>query len=241
MQDIFWQEVFEKFSKFSRLLHSFAYLQRFIQNIRATSIKLFGFLSVTELDQALVSIIKIIQTQSFSQEIADLNSGRPLSNKHILSLSPFFNSQEELCIGGRFQNIYIPIHKKNPRLLPSKHHAVKLLIKHEHNRLGHAGAQTVLSNIRLQFWPLDGLRETKRTIRRCILCYRFKAQTAHQVMADLSRARVSSCGPFENFGVDFAGPISIKTLKLRKAPILKANIAVFVRMATKTVTTTAKT
>ncbi|XP_057660737.1 uncharacterized protein LOC130896573 [Diorhabda carinulata] len=105
----------------------------------------------------------------------------------------------------------------------------------KHVRLGHAGGQNVLSNVRLRYWPLNGLRQIKQIIRDCKVCYRLNAQTARQIMADLPKDRVTYSRPFQKVGVDFGGPFFIKSSTLRKAPVTKCYIAIFVCMATKAV------
>lgn len=138
-------------------------------------------------------------------------------------------------VGGRLENADVNFDQKHPVLLPSHNYVVILMLTQEHTRLGHAGAQTVLSNFRLRFWPLNGLREIKRIIRNCVTCYRFRAQPAQQLMASLPKDRVNVTRPFQKVGVDYGGPFMIKSSKVRKAPLIKAYIAIFVCMVTKSV------
>lgn len=235
---IFWADLFNRFSNFSRLQRTLAYCQRFIKIIkkrRLNSDEPLGPLTVEELQVSKFKIVKILQKIGFSKEINELETNKLLSNKNILSLNPFINQKGFLCVGGRLRNADIPEGQKYPILLPSKNQVVALLLKLEHIRLGHAGAQTVLSNIRLEFWPLNGLREIKKIIRNCTNCFRFRAQPAQQMMAELPQNRVSISHPFQNTGVDFAGPFFIKSSPLRKAPIIKVYIALFICLATKAV------
>ncbi|XP_039297851.1 uncharacterized protein LOC120354570 [Nilaparvata lugens] len=54
-------------------------------------------------------------------------------------------------------------------------------------------------------------------------------------MGDLPACRVSKCKPFENCGVDYAGPLRITMTRRRNPCVLKAYICLFVCMATKAV------
>ncbi|XP_072378087.1 uncharacterized protein [Diabrotica undecimpunctata] len=54
-------------------------------------------------------------------------------------------------------------------------------------------------------------------------------------MADLPKERFQVSRPFTNVGIDYGGPFQIKSSKLRRAPICKAYIAVFVCLFTKAV------
>ena len=232
----FWTQIFSKFSTFSKLQRVIAYCLRFIENSKKNAKKLSGTLSVRELENALHFIFKTLQKKYFMKEISVLKAGKLLSNKSLLPFKPFFcESDGFLRVGGRLENAELPFDQKHPILLPSHDLVVSLLIKLEHLRLGHAGAQTLLSNMRLKYWPLNGLREAKKVIRNCITCYRFRAQPAQQIMSDLPKDRVQMCRPFQKVGVDFGGPFFIKSSRLRKAPLSKCYISVFVCMVTKAV------
>lgn len=54
-------------------------------------------------------------------------------------------------------------------------------------------------------------------------------------MGDLPRNRITFSRPFQKVGVDFGGPLLIKSSKLRKTPLQKCYIALFVCMATKAI------
>lgn len=231
----FWENIFLKFSTFTHLQRAMAYCLRFINNSKQISMKRYGPLSVEELQDSLDKIIIILQGKYFSREIHDLQSNRILSNKCLISLKPFLDCSQILRVGGRLENSDLPYTQKHPALLPSKNHVTTLLLKKEHLRLGHAGAQTVLSNVRLKFWPLNGLREIKRVIKNCITCFRFQAHPCHQIMADLPRDRISVARPFQKVGIDYGGPFFIKSSRLRKAPVTKCYMAIFVCMTTKAV------
>lgn len=227
--------LFLKFSNYTRLQRTIAYCLRFANNVRKKSEILSGPLSAAELQKAEEQIVRIIQFKFFKQEVECLKSQRNLSNKQLQKLNPFLDSAGLLRVGGRLINANIPFQQKFPLLLPSKNHVVRLLLKREHLRFLHAGPQNTLCNVRLRFWPLDGLREIKRIIYECKVCYRFKAQVASQLMADLPKERVQISRPFTNVGIDFGGPFPLKSSHLKKAPITKCYIAIFVCMVTRAV------
>ena len=54
-------------------------------------------------------------------------------------------------------------------------------------------------------------------------------------MADLPESRLQSSHAFTNVGIDYGGPILIKSSHLKRAPILKCYIAVFVCLVTRSV------
>ncbi|XP_072400991.1 uncharacterized protein [Diabrotica undecimpunctata] len=230
-----WTIMFARFSKFSKLQHSVAYVFRFIYNLKNKQTKMLGPLTVDELSHAHMFIVRQVQSENFSKEFLLLTSNKPIDNKQLLSLNPFIDKTGILRVGGRLQNATIDDSQKFPILLPANNHVVSLLIKREHCRLGHTGPQNVLGNLRLRYWPLSGIKQVKRIIKQCLTCYRFNAHTASQIMAPLPIDRVQNTRVFSKTGVDFAGPVYIRSSRLRKAPNLKCYIALFVCMATKAI------
>ncbi|XP_066254640.1 uncharacterized protein [Euwallacea similis] len=188
-----------------------------------------------ELCSAEQTLIKIIQLQYFSAEIEGLKNKQPPFTKSIQKLAPFLCEKMLLRVGGRLSNAPVPHNQKYPIFLPSKCHLVRLLLKREYIRLLHCGPQTVLSNIRLRYWPLDGLREIKRITQRCLTCYRLRATAVNQIMAHLPKERLQVTRPFTNVGIDYGGPYTIKTSKLRRASSTKCYMAVFVCLSTRAV------
>lgn len=229
------KNTFQRFSCFVRMQRVIAVCIRFCKNSRKNSEKIYGPLEVQELQNSFNAIIKSLQEIHFSTEIDILKNGKLIKNKSILSLTPFLDSSGILRVGGRLSNADIPYSQKYPILLPANDHVVTLLLRREHLRLYHAGPQTVLSNFRLRFWPLNGLRQIKRIVKNCVVCCRFKAQVATQIMADLPSDRVNITYPFQKTGLDFGGPFTLKSSNLRKAPTTKAYIAIFICMVTKCV------
>ena len=60
-----------------------------------------GPLSALELDEALITYVKLVQSQAFAEDLALLLKGQPLSNKNTLTpLCPFVHSDGTLRVGG---------------------------------------------------------------------------------------------------------------------------------------------
>ncbi|XP_050315584.1 uncharacterized protein LOC126750120 [Anthonomus grandis grandis] len=228
-QSGFWHDLFLKFSSFSKLQRVIAYILHFIHNSKNKLSRSDGALTVTELSSVLQLIVQILMKKYFSKEICEPKSNKPLSNKNLIFLKPFVDSFGILRVGGRLDYAEVSYDQKHPILLPANDYVVSLMLSREHKRLGHAGPQNVLSNFRLRFWPLNGLRQIKRLIRNCTVCFRFNAQTNQQIMASLPIERITISRPFQKVGVDFGSS------RLRKANVIKGYIALFVCMSTKAV------
>lgn len=230
-EQYFCDNVFLRYSSFQKLL-------RFISNLKRKKSLLennIGALTLYDLQDAEKIIVKVIQEKYFAPELQDLKNSRTMRNKSLKTLKPFIDDSGVIRVGGRLLNADIEYEHKHPVLLPSKNFVVRLIIKKEHLRLYHAGAQNVLANIRLRYWPIDGIREVKGVIRQCITCFKTHPRPATQLMGDLPKERLTVARPFLNVGIDFGGPFRLKPSSHRSNVILKGYLAVFVCMTTRAV------
>ena len=109
---------------------------------------------------------------------------------------------------GRFQNSLLNQEAKTPILLPSKHDAVKLIIKDTHNRVLHSGVNTTLTTMTERFWIIRGRQTVKKIVRRCVKCRKVEGKHfSLPQQPSLPEERVSDDPPFTHTGVDFAGPL----------------------------------
>lgn len=69
-------EYFKKFSNLYRLQRIIAYCLRFRKNCLKSRTKTVGVLTLTELQNALIIIIKIVQNEAFSDEIKLLKENK---------------------------------------------------------------------------------------------------------------------------------------------------------------------
>lgn len=75
----------------------------------------------------------------------------------------------------------------------------------------------------------------KAHVLRCIKCARQRGIRAQQLMGQLPAARVSPFCPFTHTGLDYAGPLTVRTWKGRGAKTTKGWICVFVCLTTSAV------
>nr|CAI5837700.1 unnamed protein product [Callosobruchus analis] len=89
---------FEKFSKLIRLKRVVAWILRFKTNCFSTKeSRIFGPLTVEEINTAFKCLIKVAQYDSFQHEIKDLLEVKSLNNKNrLLSLNPYIDSDKIL-------------------------------------------------------------------------------------------------------------------------------------------------
>lgn len=136
-------------------------------------------------------------------------------------------------VGGRLKHSDLSYETKHQLIILARNLFTQLVIEHEHLKLLHAGPQATLGAVRLRYWPLGARNVVRKTIHKCITCFKAKPHASQQIMSDLPSCRVKPSRPFSISGVDYCGPIFIREGKRRNAKKSKAWIAIFVCLATK--------
>ncbi|XP_062708955.1 uncharacterized protein LOC134288362 [Aedes albopictus] len=228
--------IFALKSSLSSLVRLVAYIQRFCYNskIRNVSSRRSGALTTAELDEALCSLAKLAQQESFPEDLHSIRTtGQVKSTSKLKTLSPVLVNGI-LRTRGRLNNATVPYAQKQPIILDNKHPFTLLVVRHYHLRQLHAGPTLLIASVRAKFWPLR-LRDVGRKVtHECVTCFRNRPSFAEQIMADLPPVRVSPALPFLNTGVDFCGPFYLRPPTRKAAPV-KSFVAVFVCLSTKAV------
>ena len=156
------------------------------------------------------SIVKLIQSEHFSHEIASLLKGEPLKNSTLLRLNPTI-LDGMLCVGGRLQRSNYCERYKHPIILPRDHHVTNLLVDHYHRLEGHCGVLHVLGSIRQTYWIPRAATVIKRILKRCTNCRRRTTIPSQQMMSDLPEDRIQAGWyPFQYVGIDYFGPFIVR-------------------------------
>ncbi len=147
---------------------------------------------------------------------------------------PWLDDNNILRVGGRLNKAEsICKDTLNPIILPEKSTVTKLIFEFEHRRLLHAGPQALLAGIREKYWPINGRNIARKTVHKCVQCFRTKPMICQPICGDLPKDRIEPGRPFEVCGVDYAGSILVKSSLRRNAQPTKGHICVFVCFVTK--------
>ncbi|XP_060846165.1 uncharacterized protein LOC132925818 [Rhopalosiphum padi] len=153
----------------------------------------------------------------------------------FLAQPPFLESGI-IRVGGRIKNArHVEIAQRHPILIPKNSTIARLILLNEHDRLLHAGPQAMLANSRLKYWIIGGRNIARHVFHQCVKCFRLRPKIVEPIMADLPTERLEPNRPFKKCGVDYAGPIAIKTSLRRNAAVLKGYICVFICFSTRAV------
>lgn len=124
-------------------------------------------------------------------------------------MTPIFDADGVLRVGGRLQATELSFEQKNPAILPYNHEVTKLLIQWLHLSNIHAGPQALLAIAREKYWIIKGKTMAKTNVDTCILCNPAKPKLLEQVIGSLPKDRVTAGRVFQTTGIDYAGPIYI--------------------------------
>ncbi|XP_065080297.1 uncharacterized protein LOC135703125 [Ochlerotatus camptorhynchus] len=234
---------FLRWSSYSRLLHVIGYCMRFVVNVRSktrtqpspSTVPVGQALTVAEINKAKTYLTRLAQEDGYAAEIKQLKKEKTVSKQsHIRNMSPFFDPEGVLRVGGRLDFALLPYQSKHPALIPTNHPFTRLIVEHFHRKLLHGGGRLLLTAVREEFWPPRGRRLAHSTVRNCFRCTRLNPMLAQQQIGQLPAQRVIPSRPFSVTGVDYAGPLYLRPLHKRAAPA-KAYLCLFVCFSTKAV------
>lgn len=220
----------ERFSSYTRLLRTVAWILRFISNCRNRSNKIKGTLTRSELKISLFQCVKHVQLHYFFE--GNLGNLKKVLEVHH-KLHPFLDEAGILRVGGRLRYSDLPYDQKFPIFLPKKCSFTTLLIDYYHIQYLHPGPTLLQALIQQRFWIPALRRLVYQRIFQCVKCYRLKATPLIPIMADLPNYRVTGGKAFQHVGTDFGGPFRMRESLRRKAPETKVYLCLFVCMATK--------
>ncbi|XP_043285556.1 uncharacterized protein [Venturia canescens] len=224
-----------KYSSLTRLLRITSWLFKVITNLKRAGDGTSGSANITpgDLENSRLYWVKAIQGAYFTSELKTLTSGYTLPKSHpITRLTGFIDHQGILRVGGRLKHSALQPDCKHSVILPRDSPLTALLIADAHEHTLHGGTQLTLAYLRQSCWIIGGRGPVRSYILRCVRCARFWALKAQQLMGQLPISRVTPARPFLFSGVDYAGPVSLKSWRGRGSKCHKGWLCIFVCFAT---------
>lgn len=208
------------YSKLQKLVCVVAWVRRFVNNMKASlnkreDAKRAGKLEVRELNEAEIELVKSAQDKlkkqgNFEQLVSELG---------------IVKHGEILRCEGRLVNSDLEFDARRPFILPRKHHLTELIVRDCHERVHHSGVRATLAQLRSKYWVPKGRQEVKRVLSECVTCKKLKGKPySSPPIAALPEFRVREAPPFSRVGVDFAGPLYVKS---KMGEMEKVYIALF--------------
>ena len=200
-----------RYSKLTKLYRVTAYVLRFINNLKATTSKMSGPLTATELNQSQKLWITATQQEIFFNELANLQSGSSPRLPLVRQLRLYLNKEGIICCGGRIHNAPVSHTTKFPILLPRKHRLTELIVCDTHEKHFHAGTNSTVTYIRQRYWIPAARQCVKNILRNCVVCNKLSGN--HYKAPNpppLPKHRVQMMEPFTVTGIDFTGALYIR-------------------------------
>ncbi len=164
--------------------------------------------------KAELGVIQQSQMESFPDEYAQLQAGKPISpNSRLKTLAPEFDPDSQLIrVGGRLRQCHLLSPDiLHPIVLDPIHPVTKLLIKQYDTQLHHPGTERVFADIRRRFWILRGRQAVRSIQHHCTECQKWRGKPNIPKMADLPPSSLRLFQPaFYSTGMDCFGPFAIK-------------------------------
>lgn len=189
-------------------------------------------LTVTQLySKARIAICYYVQHTALNSLVTRIHSNLPLT-REFSRLNPFIDTDNLVKLNGRLAKLDS---YTRPIILPKNHPIVDLLIDHFHVCFAHAGVSFILFELSKQYWIISARQRIRSRVHKCTRCFRARPIDKPPFMADLPLSRISPSLPFTCTGMDYAGPFNVRLHHLRKAPIVKVYLCVFVCFTTRAV------
>ncbi|KAF8765266.1 hypothetical protein HNY73_023247 [Argiope bruennichi] len=154
---------------------------------------------------AMKLIIKLIQVACFQNDLKLIRINLSLNPKSVLSsLSPFFDNDGILRVGGRLQNSDLAFNGKHPIIIPGEHKFAFLLVTQYRITYMHSGSSLLANILKQKDWIVKGKKLIRSFIHKC---HRYKLSSNSQLMGSLPKQRVTLERTFLRTGIDYAGPV----------------------------------
>ena len=209
----------ERFSTLTKLLRVTAYVLRFVRRLQR-SVRDKGnnvtkndeSCYLTSADIVAAEHMWIMQTQRkhFQEVFTSIEGKRTNNLQRQLGIYP--DDTGILRCKGRIEHANLSEGAKNPILLPKNDQFTKLIIESIHKQQLHSGTSQTLGYIRHRFWIPQGRAIVRSVLMQCRTCRRHEGGPYKMpMMPPLPRSRVREAQAFSRTGLDYLGPLNIKT------------------------------
>ena len=137
---------------------------------------------------------------------------------------------------GRLEHASLSFSTKHPLMLARRHRITELIVRDAHGIVQHGGVKETLTQLRSQYWIVGGRSLVRSVIHNCVTCRRHEAKPYRAPPPPpLPPFRVNEAPPFSYTGVDYAGPLFVRTQGIADGNSFKVWICLFTCCITRAV------
>ena len=227
----------ERYSTLTKLLRVTAYVLRFIRRLRKhvcdnTESREGGseFLTSAEISEAETMWVLYIQRKHFQEVFTAIENKKTNNLQRQLGL--YRDEKGILRCKGRLENADLSEAARHPILLPKNDRLTRLTIETVHKQKFHCGTSQTLGYVRHKYWVPQGRAIVKSVLQQCRTCRRHEGGAYKMpMMPPLPGSRVREAQAFSRTGLDYLGPLYIKTSEGSK----KAWVCLFTCLVTRAI------
>ncbi|XP_070145035.1 uncharacterized protein [Drosophila kikkawai] len=226
---------FQRFSSFSRLVRTTAWVLRFARWCRRQRSELEEYgLTAKECEAAENLLVRQAQLESFPDEMRSAKHGKEVaSSSEIRGLAPYMDEHGVLRVHGRVDAaLCMPYSARRPVILSHRHSLTEMIVRHFHAQMKHQNVDATIAQIRTRFWVTKMRRMLKEVISSCYECKLQRTRPMPPIMAPLPEDRLEAGGwPFKYTGLDYFGPLLVTVARHRE----KRWVALFTCLTTRAI------
>ena len=195
----------EKFSELEKLLRVITLVKKVLRNMRNRKER-------KEINVDELSCEEMREAEEMWINDAQLTLQSDSSFEKMRESLEIVKKYGLLVCQGRLEYFELEEEAKFPIILPKNHRFTEVVVLHCHKIVHHCKVRGTLAELRSRFWIGKGRQFVKKLIRNCFECKKSDSKNVRAPpFAPLPEFRVTEAPPFSKAGVDFAGPLYIKT------------------------------
>lgn len=118
---------------------------------------------------------------------------------------------------GRLSQAQLSASAKYPILLDKSHYITSLFVRDSHKRVMRGDVKSTLTELTSRFWIVQGKQFVRKLLYECVVCRRLEGRPfVAPPPPPLPELRGQEEPPFTCFGIDFVGPLYVKSLNSRQ-------------------------
>ncbi|XP_070068094.1 uncharacterized protein [Drosophila takahashii] len=226
---------FQRFSSYTRLLRTTAWVLRFTRRCRRQRSELEEYgLTAAECDAAENLLVRQAQREAFPDEMRATEDCKAVANgSDIRGLMPYIDERGVLRAYGRVDAaLCMPYSARRPIILSHRHSLTEMIVYHFHDKMKHQNVDATIAEIRMRFWVTKLRRVLRKVTSACNVCKLQRARPVPPMMGSLPEDRLEANGwPFKNTGLDYFGPLMVTVARHKE----KRWVALFTCLTTRAI------